>query len=78
MPYRLIMVGFCARAVLVALLLPSLASCGGTPMPFPVPESEMPLAPGLFSGPTGNFDIPLVKDKPPDPAPGATPAGAPK
>jgi len=38
-------------------------------MPFPLPESEMAPAPGLFTGPTGSFDIPLVKDKPPDTAP---------
>ena len=53
----------------ITLVLVALAGCGGRPMPFPLPESEMAPAPGLFTGPTGSFDIPLVKDKPPDTAP---------
>jgi hypothetical protein len=53
----------------IVLLLALLGGCGGQPMPFPVPESEMPPAPGLFTGDTGQWDIPIVRDKaraPPD------------
>lgn len=52
-------------AMIAAVLLPVLLSgCGGKPMAFPVPESEMPPAPGLFTGDTGQWDIPIVRDKP--------------
>jgi hypothetical protein len=55
----------------MTLVLVALVGCGGRPMPFPIPESEMPPAPGLLTGPSGTYDIPLVKDKPPDTAPAA-------
>lgn len=65
-----------ASALMLGLL--ALAGCGGDPMPFPVPDSEMGPAPGLFSGPSGSFAISVVKDKPPDPASETAPAGGPK
>jgi hypothetical protein len=41
-------------AVLVAIaLLAALSACGGKPMPFPTPESQMPDRPGLFTGESG-------------------------
>jgi predicted small lipoprotein YifL len=49
------------------LLLALLAACGGKPMPFPVPESELGPRPGLFTGETGTWDIPVVRDKSPPP-----------
>lgn len=62
----------------LTLVLLALTGCGGEPMAFPVPESEMGPAPGLFTGPTGSYDVPIIKDKPPDPAPGSTTAGTPR
>jgi hypothetical protein len=68
-----------AQAAAAALLIGLLAGCGGKPMPFPVPESEMPPAPGLFTGDTGTWDIPIVRGKPPaPPADPAPPTGVPK
>jgi hypothetical protein len=49
-----------AALVLVSLL----SGCGGKPMPFPIPESEMPPAPGLLTGETGTWTLPIVRDKP--------------
>lgn len=46
------------------LLIMPLAGCGGRPMPFPVPESEMPPAPGLFTGETGTWEVPLARARP--------------
>ena len=56
------------------LLIMPLAGCGGRPMLFPVPESEMPPAPGLFTGETGTWEVPLARDKP-SAQPGNPPAG---
>jgi hypothetical protein len=39
------------RCGLLVLFL--LTGCGLKPAPFPLPPSEMPDSPGLFSGPTG-------------------------
>ena len=57
-----------AITVFAVLLLVPLAGCGGKPMAFPVPESEMPPAPGLFTGESGQWDIPVVRDKPRPPS----------
>jgi hypothetical protein len=46
---------------LAAILLACLAGCGGQPMPFPTPESEMGDRPGLFTGDKGAWD-PLSRD----------------
>lgn len=52
-------------ATIAAILLPVLLfGCGGKPMAFPVPESEMPAAPGLFTGDSGQWNVPIVRDKP--------------
>ena len=40
---------------LAALLL--LTACGLKPAPFPIPPTEMPDSPGLFSGPTGEVTL---------------------
>lgn len=58
------------RLALLLVLL-ALAGCGGEPMAFPVPESEMGPAPGLFTGPTGSYDVPIVKETSSAPAPGS-------
>jgi hypothetical protein len=64
-------------AALVMLAVP-LAGCGGRPMAFPVPESEMPAAPGLFTGESGVWEVPLVRGQPPQqPGAGAS-TGAPR
>jgi hypothetical protein len=68
-----------AKAAAAALLLGLLAGCGGKPIPFPVPESEMPPAPGLFTGDTGAWEIPILRGKPPaPPADPVAPTGVPK
>jgi hypothetical protein len=41
----------------LALLLACLAGCGGQPMSFPTPESEMGDRPGLFTGEKGAWDL---------------------
>ena len=63
-------------AVLVLLAVP-LAACGGRPMPFPVPESEMPPVPGLFTGESGIWEVPLVRNKPPAQPSDPSASGAP-
>jgi hypothetical protein len=45
----------------LVLLLACLVGCGGQPMPFPTPESEMGDRPGLFTGDKGAWD-PLSRD----------------
>ena len=43
--------------LLAAVLLSTmLAGCGGQPMPFPAPESELGPRPGLLTGDTGAWD----------------------
>jgi len=39
----------------VAMLLALLGGCGGKPMPFPAPESELGERPGLLTGETGVY-----------------------
>ena len=45
------------RVIAIVLLLTGLAGCGGQPMPFPTPESEMGNRPGLFTGDQGSWDV---------------------
>jgi hypothetical protein len=46
------------RSLATALGLAALvAGCGGQPMPFPAPQSELGERPGLLTGPTGSFDV---------------------
>jgi hypothetical protein len=52
------------RAGLLFLGLSLLTACGGQPMPFPVPESEMGDHPGLFTGEQGTWEL-LHRDAPP-------------
>ena len=52
----------CARTGLAALfaailLLATLSGCGGKPMPFPTPESELGDRPGLFTGEKGAWTL---------------------
>jgi hypothetical protein len=44
------------RILQFALLL-LLTGCALKPAPFPIPPSEMPDSPGLFSGPTGEVTL---------------------
>jgi len=49
-----------SRLMAVALLIGPLAAlggCGVTPMPFPIPESEMGDRPGLLTGETGTWEL---------------------
>jgi len=39
------------------LLLALLGGCGGKPIPFPVPESEMGDRPGIFTGDKGAWEV---------------------
>jgi len=43
--------------LLAVLLLSFLVGCGGQPMPFPAPESELGNRPGLLTGETGAWDV---------------------
>jgi len=45
------------RAVLLLLGLNLLSACGGKPMPFPVPDSEMGDRAGLLTGERGAWDL---------------------
>jgi len=42
-----------ATRLLLMVLLGTLCACGGQPMAFPTPESEMGDHPGLFTGESG-------------------------
>jgi hypothetical protein len=55
-------------AFLLLLLLVLLGSCGGRPVPFPTPESELGARPGLFTGEKGAWDL-LPRDPPPQQPP---------
>ena len=49
-----------SRLVALALLVGSLVAlggCGGKPMPFPSPESEMGERPGLLTGEAGTWGL---------------------
>lgn len=48
---------------LLLLLLTLLVGCGGKPIAFPVPESEMGDRPGIFTGDTGAWEV-LPRDDP--------------
>jgi len=53
-------------AFLLLLLLVLLGSCGGRPVPFPTPESELGDRPGLFTGEKGAWDLlPRDSQQPP-------------
>ena len=57
---------FRVLALLQAIgLVAVLGGCGGKPMAFPAPESELGPRPGLFSGETGSFEVPIVPAAPP-------------
>ena len=45
------------RAGLLLLGLTLLSACGGKPMPFPVPDSEMGNRAGLLTGEQGAWDL---------------------
>jgi hypothetical protein len=45
------------RKFLVLALLLALSGCGGRPMPFPTPESELGDRPGLFTGEKGAWQV---------------------
>jgi hypothetical protein len=46
-----------AALVAAILLLGALSGCGGKPMPFPTPESELGDRPGLFTGEKGAWTV---------------------
>ena len=48
----------------LALVL-TLAGCGGNPMPFPTPESELGTRPGLLTGESGTWQIYPQQPSPP-------------
>lgn len=52
-----------ALAVILPVVL--LGGCGGRPMPFPTPASEMGRAPGLFSDDEGAFVLYRQREQPP-------------
>jgi hypothetical protein len=45
------------RTALLVILLGVLGGCGGKPMPFPIPESELGDRPGLFTGEKGSWEV---------------------
>ena len=53
--------------VLIVGLLVLLGGCGGRPMPFPVPESELGDRPGLFTGERGAWEVPPRDNSQPQP-----------
>jgi hypothetical protein len=55
------------RMALLVALLGLLGGCGGKPMDFPVPESELGDRPGLFTGETGSWEV-FSRDLSPPPA----------
>jgi hypothetical protein len=54
------------KRLLAILFLLALGGCGGEPMPFPTPESEMGDHPGLFTGEKGAWEL-LSPDAPRQP-----------
>jgi hypothetical protein len=56
------------RTVLLVVLLGLLGGCGGKPMAFPIPESELGDRPGLFTGETGSWEVFSRDLSPPKPA----------
>jgi|GEM_PF-5645578 len=44
------------RSVLYTALLAMLSACGSV-QPLPIPTNDLKSGPGLFSGPTGQFDL---------------------
>ena len=57
-----------AAALAAIVLCGMLSACGGRPMPFPIPESELGDQPGLFTGEKGAWDV-LPHDPPQPPPP---------
>ena len=59
MPPRPDIVARARRCGVALLLLPLtlLGGCGGKPIPFPVPESELGDRPGIFTGDKGAWEI---------------------
>lgn len=53
------------RILLAIAVLAALAGCGGKPMPFPVPESEMGERPGLLTGEKGAWELYPAAPPPP-------------
>jgi len=45
------------RAAALIILLGLLGGCGGKPMAFPTPESELGDRPGLFTGEKGSWEV---------------------
>ncbi len=59
-----------SRLLAVTLLAASLATlggCGGKPMPFPTPESELGDRPSLLTGEHGTWDLLHRDDSQPQP-----------
>jgi hypothetical protein len=55
--WRTIAGGGPRRTALLVILLGVLGGCGGKPMPFPIPESELGDRPGLFTGEKGSWEV---------------------
>jgi hypothetical protein len=53
--------------LLAIALVAGLAGCGGKPMSFPVPESQLGDRPGLFTGEHGDWRV--YPGQPPQPQP---------
>jgi hypothetical protein len=56
------------RTALLVVLLGLLGGCGGKPMDFPTPESELGDRPGLITGETGSWEVFSRDLSPPQPA----------